>query len=174
MSKVNGPYAPQDIGQIQTGRRMTAEQYERIILNQHAIYAQHRARCPGWRWPFTTASPTLTTANSTAGQPDLNWYQPRLLLERPDGSGQLNVAFRVYGRNYEIEASLHLFGGPGTPVTLAGTSSFAWTQIEFSIGSFPGVVPVDFYFRARATSGTATILRIIPDEPTLTGIANIP
>lgn len=174
MAKLNGPYAPQDLSVIQTGRRITAEQYEQIVLNQHAIYAAHRARCPGWRWTFTTASSTLTTTNSTAGNPDLNWYQPRIFLERPDGSGNLVIGFSVYGQNYEIEASLHLLGGAGTPAILTGTGVMEWTSFSFSLGSFPGGIPVDIFFRARATSGTATILRIIPDEPTLTGIANIP
>lgn len=174
MAKLNVAYAPQDLGDLQTGRRITAEQYERIVLNQHAIYARHRARCPGWRWPFTTSSSTLTTANSTSGQPNLNWYQPRIFLERPDGSGNLVIGFSVYGQNYEIEASLHLLGGAGTPATLTGTGTMEWTSFSFPLGAFPGSLPIDIFFRARATSGTATILRIIPDEPTLTGIANIP
>lgn len=174
MAKLNGPYSPQDLSEIQTGRRMTAEQYEQIVLNQHAIYAAHRARCPGWRWTFTTASSTLTTTNSTAGQPDLNWYQPRIVIQRQDGSNNLIASVHIYGQNYEVDAGIYFNGSALGSVTMTGTATLEWTEFPINLGAASVALPVDFYFRARATSGTATILRIIPDEPTLTGVANIP
>lgn len=175
MVKILEDYAPQSPAPILTGRQITREQYERLILNQHAIYAEHRARCAGWRWLFTTSSATLTGENGTAGNPDLTYYQPRVLLQRPDGGGDFVIGVRVYGQNYEIDAGLSSFGFSGGSETLTGTTVLEWSSFEVNLGSFPGDLPLDFYFRARSLSGTASIYRIIVDEPRIpNGVNTVP
>lgn len=173
MAKILTTYTDQDLRVIQTGRSLTREQYQRMIENQHAIYSQHRARVGGWRWQFQTTSGTLTTANAITANPDLNWYQPKILLERLNSSGQVIFNVSAYGSNYEIDIGFYATGLLLGNVTLTGTATNEWSSQSVAI-TVSGSLPLDLYFRARATTGTANIYRIIVDEPELTAGSDLP
>lgn len=165
MVKVLTGFAAQSPATVLTGRQITRQQYERLVLNQHAIYAEHRARVGGWRWLFTTTSQALTTANDTAGNPDLSYYQPRILLERPQAVSGLEFAVSVYGANYELDVGVYSSGTSIGSLPLTGTATLEWSTVSVPIGG-SGLVALDFFFQAMSLDGNlASIYRIIIDEP---------
>lgn len=149
--------------------------FENVLQTQNYAFAHTGARIPGHYYPSaaTTTSSTLTQANATSGQPDLDvWFPTSQLIRLTDdaGSDAVHIECQIYGAQVEVRISLVVLGLDATLTTLTVTrasSALGWSSASKAIpwsNTFDGGVTSNpkrnfaYKIEYKATSGTASLL----------------